>query len=211
MTSIILGCLLLAVPCHVWAENVHLSPTGALRTVYETEWRRVRTSIGRFASVHHKCQDLLMKSGIEVDGLSFIWYAPYFGYSDFASVFWKTNRIVVVTARKKVFNVRMYPVSQEMSAVRTQLEKRLEDYQFVCPLGGNGNVSEIGVLVKGSTMKLFSLQTDYCFRMNNKRKVFCGTRESVIAYEYMIKVDDYLRDLKQKRCIMETYIVLDGE
>ena len=47
--------------------------------------------------------------------------------------------------------------------------------------------------------------------MNNKRKVFCGTRESVIAYEYMIKVDDYLRDLQKKRCIMETYIVLDGE
>lgn len=212
MTKTILGCLLLllAVSCHAWAENVVLSPTGSLWTVCEEEGRRVRASVGRFADVHRRCRDLLRGSGVEVDGLSFIWYAPYFGYSEFASVFWETNRIVVATVVQKDCNVRTYPVPREMSFLRTQLEMSLENYRFVCPLGGDGNVSEIGVVVGGAEMRCFSLQTGYAFR-KNKSKLFCGTRESVAAYEHLIRIDDFLRSLSKKKCTKEFHIAFDGE
>lgn len=188
-----------------WAENVFLPPTGDLWQSYDVEERKLRASIGRWVDFHCQSRDLLKESHIEVEYTSFIWHAPYFGHADFASVFWNTNQIVVVTLMQKNFVVKEYLLSKEMFDVKERWQKQLENYHFVYPLGGDGNVSEVGVFADGSLTRVFSLQTGYCFK-KSKKKFFCGSKDSVAAYECMVAVDDFLRKVQQKGWIKEIRI-----
>lgn len=200
MKAFLFGCVVSFFWQEGNCENTLFSPFGELRSIYETERAQSRSSIARFQSWHRKCHDLVKDAKGNVGDLSLIWYGPFDPSAEAASVFWGTNEIIVVTMNPKgAARVKAYAATPEMTALRGCLMMALKDYDFACPLGGDGNVIEVGVLRDGidSVPKCFSIQVGRCFRAK-RGKMFCGTAESVSAYECMVSVYDTLRRLTRK-------------
>lgn len=207
MKAFLLGCVV----SFLWREsqcaNTVFSPSGDLRSVYETERAQTRASIARFQAWHRKCHDLVKDAKGNAGDLSLIWHGPFDPTSDVASVFWGTNEIIVVTIDMEGDAiVKAYAATPEVTEMRRRLMTVLKDYDFAYPLGGDGNVIEVGVLVGGmdSSPKCFAIQVGRCFR-KKRGKMFCGTTESVFAYECMVSVYDILRRLQGRETIDATF------
>lgn len=201
MKTFLLGCVVVLLGQYGHGENTLFSPLGEFRSAYETEMDQTRASVARFRNWHRKCHDLVNVAKGNIGDLSLILYGPFDPSAEAASVFWGTNEIIVVTMDSEMTaHIKTYAATPEMAEMRERLMTTLPSYDFACPLGGDGNVVVVGVLIGGvdSTPKCFAIQVGRCFRERHGN-IFCGTAESVSAYACMASVYDALRNLPRKK------------
>lgn len=174
-------------------DFILLKPTGALGQHYKEEKSQVTNIVNQLIGRHNQRRKLLQRMAYEIPDLSLVWYEPIFHYCEFASVFWGTNEIAVVTDEASNIKVETYSLTEEAKICREKLVALLAKYDFICPLGGDHNVALMGVVFgdADSALKCFSIQIGSAFKQA-KGKLFCGTYEGVLAYRYVSDLREWL-------------------
>lgn len=188
-------------------EERLFNPDREFEWVYRTELNRIRSVTDRFLKMHIRNWRLLEQTKGSIDDLSLFICFPSFCSNEVVSVFWNRSAGMIVKADDADLPLPgRFNESCATYAVRQQLKKDLNDYQFLMPLGGDGNVTLVGVCVgHGSNIvtRCFSFQEGRLFAQK-KKKMFCGRRNSMPAYKAVMqiyqKINSMLKSACEERC-----------
>ena len=199
-------CMVFAVIIARGEERL-FEPDWEFEGVYKTELNRIRSVTDRFLKVHIRNLRLLEQTQGSIDDLSLFICFPSFCSNEVVSVFWdRSTGMIVKTDGADLSVPGRFNESCTTHAVRQQLKKYLNDYQFLMPLGGDGNVTLVGVCVGHGTnivTRCFSFQEGRLFAQK-KMKMFCGRRNSIPAYKAVMQIlqeiNSTLKSACEERC-----------
>lgn len=182
-----------------YAEGeIIFNPEGRLKDFYVREWSQVSNRVNRFVK-DHNCRKKVLKEKIKMSPYSMIWHEPALTKSEFASVFWNTNTVILVTSAywtKDECVVKMYDLKSSLRNMIGEIVDSLEKYDYALSVNGDGNTSLFGFVHEDESCvnKCFSIQIGSAYK-HAKQKMFCATADSLKAYQYMSKVRDFLKML----------------
>lgn len=184
-------------------EERLFDPDREFEWVYKTELNRVMSVTDRFLKVHIRNWRLLKQTQGSIDDLSLFICFPSFCSNEIVSVFWDRSSGIMVKADGADLPVPgRFNEDCATHAVRQQLKKDLNDYQFLMPLGGDGSVTLVGVCVGHDTnivTRCFSFQEGRLFAQK-KMKMFCGRRNSMPAYKAVMQIYQEISSTLKSAC-----------
>ena len=196
--AVLFGVMFLSVLAD--SDIMMFDPNGDLKRFYEEGKAQTCAGVRRFVSEHNKRQLCIREMNFDVSDFSLIWCEPIFQNSEFASVFWGEKEILVAMSDKKLLRVEVYALAPEIELLRARLMNVLKPSDYVCPVGGDGNVALIGAFLKVPIPieRYFSIQIGSLYR-HSAKKMFCGTAVSVDAYSCISCIRDHLRKLVDQK------------
>ncbi len=178
-------------------------PDGEFELVYNTESNRIRSVTDRFLEVHVKNRRILEQMLVRLEDCSLFVCFPPFCNAEVISIFWdKSSMMMVKSDGADSSAVERFDESDATRAVRLQMKKDLDEYHFLMPLGGDGNVTPVGVCVGSSTnivTRCFAFQEGRLFSQK-KEKMFCGHRSSLPAYKAAMQIYQELTSMLESAC-----------
>lgn len=205
MKFLCLFCILSSLLCPAQRIDHIIVPTNSLIHACRREKAKLEAKITSFSESHERSRRLIECKKICTSGsstLELIWIAPFFyeGYecpynSDSLSVFWSSNKIVMVLLGQIKYKISVYDADPVALDLKTELIRTMCFYDFVGSLG-DGHISQIGVFVNGAKSPVcFAIQYGAIFRDESTRRVFYGDEKSVTAYKVMEHIHDFLLNL----------------
>lgn len=180
-------------------------PDGEFELVYNTVSNRIRSVTNRLLEEHIRNRRLLEQTQVSLEDCSLYICFPSFCSAEVISIFWDQSsrrRMMVKSDGADSPVIERFDESDATRSVRLRLKKDLNDYQFLLPLGGDGNATPVGVCVGSGTnivTRCFAFQEGRLFSQK-KNKMYCGHTSSMPAYKAALQIYQEINSTLKSEC-----------